>query len=109
MVDHLEDHEWFTYKGPDGREIRVSGTERYDVVNQIYHEDATRRWRDASGEEVVRYAPLARRYFFPQELEALLTYNGFDVLRRYGDWAGNPLTGQSLVLIFVCKLRSTES
>jgi SAM-dependent methyltransferase len=98
-----EEHDWFSYTTPQGVEVRVSGTTRYDPVRQIYHEDAIRRWRDATGQEVVRLAPLARRRFFPQELEALLHYNGFKTLHCYGDWDRSPLTETSPMMIFVCQ------
>jgi SAM-dependent methyltransferase len=98
-----EEHEWFSYIGPQGEEVRVSGTTRYDSVRQIYHEDAIRRWRDAAGQEVAIYAPLARRRFFPQELEALLHYNGFKTLHCFGDWDRSPLAETSPMMIFVCR------
>lgn len=106
MVDRLEEHEWFRYTNHADQEVVVSGTERYDHVNQIYHEDAVRRWQDDSGQQVVQHAPLARRYFFPQELDALLHYNGFTVVQHYGDWSGGALTAESQVMIFVCTLRA---
>ena len=103
LMTNRAEHEWFSYTDPHGREVRVSGTVRYDRVRQLYHEDAIRRWRDEAGQEVVRLAPLARRLFFPQELEALLHYNGFTVLDRYGNWDHSPLTDESLLMIFVCQ------
>jgi hypothetical protein len=103
MMTTKEEHEWFSYLGPEGTEVRVSGTTRYDPVHQIYHEDAIRRWRDATGQEVVRYGPLARRRFFPQELEALLHYNGFKTLHCYGDLDCSELTETSRLMIFVCQ------
>lgn len=103
MLTTNEEHEWFSYTGPLGTEVRVSGTTRYDPVHQIYHEDAIRRWRDVTGQEVVRYGPLARRRFFPQELEALLHYNGFKTLHCYGDLDRSELTETSPMIIFVCQ------
>jgi SAM-dependent methyltransferase len=103
MLTTREEHDWFSYTGPHGREVRVSGTTRYDPVGQIYHEDAIRRWRDETGQEIVHYAPLARRRFFPQELEALLHYNGFMTLHCYGDWDRSELTETSPMMIFVCQ------
>jgi hypothetical protein len=38
----------------------------------------------------------------PQEMEALLHYNGFRVLARYGDWLGSPLTGEGYEQIYLC-------
>jgi SAM-dependent methyltransferase len=103
LVDRAE-HAWFSYIAPDGYEVQLSGTTRYDAKGQIFHEDAIRRWRDATGHEEVRYAPLARRRFFPQELETLLHYNGFATLHCYGDWDRSALTDQSPMMIFVCQL-----
>jgi SAM-dependent methyltransferase len=44
--------------------------------------------------------PLAHRQFFPQEWEALLHYNGFDVARVDGDFCGGPLTRESDVMVW---------
>jgi hypothetical protein len=44
------------------------------------------------------------RYVFPQEMEALLHYNGFRIRTVYGDWQGNPLTAESPAMIYVCEL-----
>ena len=103
MLTTHEEHDWFSYPTPYGYEVRVSGTTDYDPVRQIHHEDAIRRWRDASAQEVVRYAPLARRRFFPQELKALLHYNGFKILACYGDWDRSELSEESRMMIFVCQ------
>ena len=97
------ENEWFVQHHPDGREIRVSGVERYDELSQVKVETAYRRWKDANGEEVVKVAPLALRYSFPQELEALLHYNGFTVVERYGDHDASPLTNNSRLMIYVCR------
>jgi SAM-dependent methyltransferase len=101
LVD-LAEHDWFAYEDQSGRTIRVSGTVRYDHRRQVFHEDATRRWQDETGQEVVRFAPLARRMFFPQELVLLLRYNGFLVEQQYGDWDGGPITNESHLMIMVC-------
>ncbi len=98
--------EWFSYENPEGQEVKVSGIEDYDPLRQVKLETAYRRWKDASGQEVVHIAPLSLRYVFPQEIETLLHYNGFEILERYGDCEGNPLTGESRMMIFVCKKRA---
>lgn len=103
LVD-IAEHDWFAYEDRSGRQIRVSGTIRYDHRRQVFHEDAIRRWQDPAGQEVVRYAPLARRMFFPQELELLLHYNGFSAEQRYGNWDGSPITNESQLMILVCTL-----
>lgn len=47
--------------------------------------------------------PLAHRQFFPAELEALLHYNGFEVLERFGDFEGGPLDAESESQILLCR------
>lgn len=49
--------------------------------------------------------PLAHRQFFPEELAALLHYNGFDVARVDGGFDGEPLTRHSDVMIFTARRR----
>ena len=98
----MAEHEWFTYAAEPGRTIRVSGSIQYDHPSQVFHEDAIRRWQDATSQDVVRFASLARRMFFPQEFELLLHYNGFTVEQQYGDWGGGPITNESELMIMVC-------
>jgi trans-aconitate methyltransferase len=100
-----EEQPWFSYADGRGGEVRVSGTCRYDALRQVYAEAAYRRWLDADGREVTHHAPLELRIFYPQELEALLHYNGFTVLERYGDYDRGPLTAESKTMIYVCRPR----
>jgi SAM-dependent methyltransferase len=100
----LGEHDWFAYADLSERMIRVSGSIRYEHQRQVFHEDAIRRWQDQAGQEVVRIARLARRMFFPQELELLLHYNGFAVTQQYGNWDGSPITNESELMIMVCTL-----
>jgi SAM-dependent methyltransferase len=98
-----DEQEWFNTQHPNGYDIKVSGTEFYDAVRQVKVETAHRRWKDNNGLEVVRVAPLSLRYIFPQELEALLHYNGFEVVERYGGYDSAPLTNASRMLIYICR------
>ncbi len=47
----------------------------------------------------------ALRYVFPQEMEALLFYNGFQIRSCYGDWQQEPLAATSRAMIYVCQRR----
>ena len=47
----------------------------------------------------------ALRYVFPQEMEALLFYNGFQIRTCYGNWQQEPLTATSPSMIYVCQRR----
>ena len=49
--------------------------------------------------------PLAHRQFFPQELEALLHYNGLEVVDLHADFEMKPPDRDSRELIFHCKKR----
>lgn len=49
--------------------------------------------------------PLAHRQFFPRELEALLHYNGFEVEKLEGGFAGEPPDRHSDSLIWTCRAR----
>lgn len=49
--------------------------------------------------------PLTHRQFFPRELEALLHYNGFEVLETYGDFQGEALDETHDAQVLVCRAR----
>ncbi len=53
----------------------------------------------------LKVIPLSQRQFFPQELEALLHYNGFAIEHLWGDFARGPLTGESESQIIVARAR----
>jgi SAM-dependent methyltransferase len=102
-TDDVEEH-WQTYTDKDGNEVRVSGTRWYDHVRQVLHYTTYRRWR-AGGQDHETATRIALRYVFPQELEALFHYNGFTIVRSYGDWDLTPLTADSPSMICVCRRR----
>jgi SAM-dependent methyltransferase len=92
------------YTDAAGHAVNVSRTQAYDHVAQVLCWTTCRRWREG-GRERVRVTRIAVRFTFPQELEALLHYNGFEILRRYGDWNLEPLTADSASIIVVCRRR----
>ena len=103
MTSSESEQEWFSYLNEHGQEVRVSGIQHYDALCQIRTEMAYRRWQDVTGQTITRRVPLSLRTVFPQELEALLHYNGFAVVERYGDWNLGPLTNESESMILVCR------
>ncbi|MCP4428150.1 MAG: class I SAM-dependent methyltransferase [Chloroflexi bacterium] len=103
LTDVTEEQEWFNYTTVDGRDVRVTGTECYDPFRQVKVETAVRRWQDKDGNKITRKAPLSLRYIYPQEMDALLHYNGFTVEHLYGDWDRSPLTSESRMMIYVCQ------
>jgi SAM-dependent methyltransferase len=103
MVNEATERKWFSYFNEQGQEVQVSGIQQYDPLRQIKTETAYRRWREANGQEVVRSAALRLRYIFPQEMEMLLSYNGFMILEGYGDMNFSPLTDESKHMSYVCR------
>jgi hypothetical protein len=95
--------DWQTYTYSGGREVRVSRTQVYDHVAQILHWTTYRRW---GAEEHTKITRIAVRFTFPQELATLLYYNGFTIIRQYGDWNLEPLTAASTSIIVVCRKRA---
>lgn len=102
LVTRIEEEAGTTYVDIDGHEVRVSNTQTYDHVAQILHLTGYRRWR-VRGQEQTKITRIALRYTFPQELAALLHYNGFTVIRQYGDWNLEPLSATSPSIIVVCR------
>lgn len=97
-----EEEHWPSYINVDGYEVRVSTTRLYDHVGQTLHLVGYKRWYE-DGKEHVKTTRTALRYTFPQELMALLHYNGFALLRQFGDWNLEPLTSNSPSIISVCR------
>ena len=91
-----------SFTDAEGREVRESRMRTYDHVAQVLHWTSYRRWHEGARERT-KVTRTALRYTFPQELAALLRYNGFTIARRYGDWDGEPLTAASPSIIVVCR------
>ena len=83
--------------------IAVEEIASYDSVQQV----RIAQWRVLEFDTTVReVAPLSLRVFFPQELPLLLEMAGLELAVRYGDFAGNPLTGAALNQICIARARS---
>ena len=104
LETHKEEEDWPSFIDTSGREVRRSKTQAYDHVAQILHWTTYRRWHEDE-EEHTKITRIALRYTFPQELAALLYYNGFSIVRQYGDWNLEPLTAASTSIISVCRKR----
>lgn len=104
IIEPIE-KDWYSYVDDHGHEVKVSGIERYDALAQIWDQTIYRRWSNAEGKQPVRCTKLAFRYIFPQEMEALLHYNGLRVLAWYGDLDRGPVTGEDSCHIYVCARR----
>lgn len=85
-----------------GEMVRYAERFEYDKLRQVLF--VAMEFSPESGAEAWM-TPLAHRQFYPAELEALLHYNGFEIIRRAGDFAGSPPTADSATLILHCRVR----
>jgi SAM-dependent methyltransferase len=89
------------YEDPDGRShITVAETNRYDPATQVNHIT----WHyQRNGEPEAWDVSLNLRMFYPQEIEALLIYNGFVIEHKYGDFEETPYGPGSPKQLIVCR------
>jgi SAM-dependent methyltransferase len=93
------------YTDPDGRgTVFVTENNVYDTDTQVNH---IRWYYRIEGQPEETTATLNLRMYYPQEIEALLRYNGFDLYARYGDYDETPFTGQSSRQLIVCASTTT--
>jgi SAM-dependent methyltransferase len=84
-----------------GEQVVLTQRSRYDAATQVKHHQLFRRVGDGPVEPD---GELAMRIYFPQELDALLWYNGFAIEAKYGE-DGRPFDAQSAMQYFVLRLR----
>lgn len=100
-VDSGEE-EWYAYTDSQGRQVRVTGYDRYDHAQQIWHQTFFRRWQTAEGVTQTEQVRLALHYWLPQEMETLLAANGFRIVTGYANWLGAPPTAENPATVYVC-------
>jgi SAM-dependent methyltransferase len=81
----------------DGTPIVATHVRRYDRFRQVITLDVS--YQLSGGRTDVDQ--LVQRVYFPQELFALLAYNGFDVCELYGDYDRRPIDASTPQLIVV--------
>ncbi|NLI76808.1 MAG: class I SAM-dependent methyltransferase [Candidatus Riflebacteria bacterium] len=88
------------YPDPDGQgSVEITETNVYDRATQVNRI----KWRFAFSDgrpDVVD--ELNMRVFFPQELDALLVYNGFRLLEKWGGFDRQPFTSASAKQLVLC-------
>lgn len=96
--------------GPTGERpgpmVRYSERFDYDCLRQVLF--VAMEFAPTDGSEGWM-TPLAHRQFHPQELEALLHYNGFAITERHGDFFRAPLTATSATMILHCRRRARRA
>jgi SAM-dependent methyltransferase len=95
------------YPTPDGGQLVVRSEPRvYDPMTQIQHWTSHYEWLHPDGQREERTKRIALRYVYPQEVDALLHYNGFRIKASYGSWQRESLTADSDEMIVICERRS---
>ena len=95
------------YKGRDvtlpstGRRYRYRERWAYDVVTQIQTVEMAFVGKDDPSDFHLQV--LTHRCWYPAELEALLHYEGFQVVQRWGDFDGEPLDESHDTQVYLCR------
>ncbi|MEO7000854.1 MAG: class I SAM-dependent methyltransferase [Ktedonobacterales bacterium] len=104
-------HNLLELRNPEPQHFTTSAGERlvttqeqyYDPMTQIQHYTYYHCLTGQDGQSREKTKHTALRYVYPQEMEALLHYNGFRIRACYGDWEQAPLTADSPAMIYVCE------
>jgi SAM-dependent methyltransferase len=97
------------YRGPslthpvDGQRYRYFEAFEYDWVREV--QLVSMIFQAEGDPDRVATLPLSQRQFFPQELEALLHYNGFAIEHIWGDFTRGTFAGDSESQVIVAKKR----
>lgn len=87
------------FETPDGISYFVTEQSHYDSATQVNHIT----WFFQREEREETQLSLNLRQFFPQEIDALLHYNGFKIEAKYGDFQKNAFTTQSHKQVIVSR------
>jgi 2-polyprenyl-3-methyl-5-hydroxy-6-metoxy-1,4-benzoquinol methylase len=104
LSNQSEEEFEYSYLSVEGNRVSVSFTQLYDPIAQIISWTSYRRWNDGEREHA-RETHIACRFTYPQELDALLHYNGFQIVRQYGNWNQEPLSASSPSMVSICRAR----
>lgn len=100
MRDSTRRYPVVSYSDPDGRgTITVTESNVYDAAEQMNRITWYYRVDEADEERIVSFA---LRMLFPQELDALLLYNGFSIEAKYGTYDETPFVSASPKQLVVC-------
>jgi SAM-dependent methyltransferase len=94
-----EQKEIAKYTTKDGREVLIKQMMRYENKTQINRIE----WHYYINGEFDSIQNLDMRLFFPQELDAYLKSNGFNIIHKFGDFEEEAFHDTSEKQIFVCR------
>jgi SAM-dependent methyltransferase len=95
----------YKFRLEDGRRVRISEICRYDSAGQVNRV----QWLHRVGADPPRVQRLDMRCFYPLEMDALLKYNGFRVVAKYGDFSREPFVSASMKQVYVCRATRVRS
>jgi len=86
----------------DGALIKMFQQGQYNHATQVTHET----WSYERDGQILREEAFSIRIFFPQELDALLEYNGFEIIAKYGNYDFSLFDSQSKHQLIEARIRS---
>lgn len=93
------------FEDPNGSgTVIVSQESTYDAANQILTNKRIYRF---TGTHKEVHDSFKRRIYFPQEIDTLLRWSGFEIEQKYGDYDLSPFTSDSPQQLIVCQPVST--
>jgi SAM-dependent methyltransferase len=100
LRDPAREYPHSSYEDPDGKgRIEITENNVYNPATQI---NTVRLYFTLPDGSTDRY-DLICRMWFPQEIDAVVEYNGFKIEEKYGDYDGSPFRGDSPKQIVVCR------
>jgi ubiquinone/menaquinone biosynthesis C-methylase UbiE len=87
-----------------GQQIFVTEDNRYDSATQINH---VTYYYSKEGHPDFHSHPLDMRCYFPQEMDALLHYNEFKIIQKYGGFDKSSFSSKSMKQVFDCTVVKT--
>lgn len=94
-----EQKEIAEYATSDGREVLIKQTMRYENTTQINRIE----WHYFINSKFHSTQNLDMRMYFPQELDAYLKCNGFNIIHKYGGFEEESFNDSSEKQVFVCQ------
>ncbi len=87
------------YTTEDGRNVQIKQQMRYETASQINRIE----WHYFINGTFDSVQKLDMRMYFPQELDAYLSFCGFDIIHKFGSFEEAPFSNQSDKQIFMCR------
>jgi SAM-dependent methyltransferase len=98
--DSKKRHPVTKYPNPYGKgNVVIAENNIYDKATQVSHI----KWHYKIGNQREKTLPLDMRIFFPQELDALLRYNGFQIEHKYGNYDETSFNSTSPQQLIICR------